>query len=448
MKRVALHTLGCKLNFAETASIGRQFRDRGFDLVDFSEPSDVFVLNTCSVTERADRECRQLIRRVRRNSPNAYIIVMGCYAQLRPEEIKSIEGVDLVLGAKEKFNLFEFTAAAEKERAPRVQVSAIAEVTNFGAASSSESSDRTRAFLKIQDGCDYSCSFCTIPKARGASRSVAIDVLRAQTSDIASQGYKEIVLTGVNVGDFGRKIRTDLLSLLRALVLVDGIERIRVSSIEPNLLTDDLLDFWLSEPKLCKHFHIPLQSGHNTVLASMKRRYRTEFYAERVERIKSVCSDACIGADVLVGYPGETANIFEQSYQFIRDLPLSYIHTFTYSERPGTPAPQFQGRVEPRIRAERSERLRMLGVRKRRMFQESFVGKAVSVLFEDEREQGWWSGFTDQYVRVIAKSERPISNEIHSVRIRGANNENCFGELNLSPSQSSPVHLNESIYCE
>jgi threonylcarbamoyladenosine tRNA methylthiotransferase MtaB len=444
MKRVALHTLGCKLNFAETASIGRQFLDRGFELVDFSEPSDVFVLNTCSVTERADRECRQLIRRVRRNSPDAYVIVMGCYAQLRPEEIKAIEGVDLVLGAKEKFNLFEFTQTAAKESEPKVHVSPISEVETFGTSSSSESSDRTRAFLKIQDGCDYSCSFCTIPLARGASRSIAIEHIRSQAIQIASQGYKEIVLTGVNVGDYGRKIQTNLLLLLQNLVTIDGLERIRVSSIEPNLLTDDLMEFWLSEAKLCKHFHIPLQSGNDVILASMRRRYQTDYYADRIERIKSVAPEACVGADVLVGFPGETSGMFDQTYRFLRDLPLSYLHTFTYSERPNTAAIQHKGRIEPRERAERSERLRMLGVRKRRMFHDSFVGKSVDVLFEYEQEKGWWSGFTEHYVRVMAKCSKPIPNEIHPVEIVGANNENCIGEVDSRCVEFSPVKLTQT----
>lgn len=445
MKRVALHTLGCKLNFAETASIGRQFRDRGYTLVDFSEPSDVFVLNTCSVTDRADRECRQLIRRVRRKSPNAYVIVMGCYAQLRPDEIKSIEGVDLILGAKEKFNLFEFTTTGEKENETKVHISQIAAVDTFGKASSAESSDRTRAFLKIQDGCDYSCSFCTIPLARGVSRSISIEEVCVQAIQIVGQGYREIVLTGVNVGDYGKKINTNLLSLLKSLVKVDGIERIRISSIEPNLLTDDLIEFWLAEKKLCRHFHIPLQSGNDSILASMRRRYRTDLYAARIDKIKSICPDACVGADVLVGFPGETAELFEESYRFLRELPLSYLHTFTYSERPNTDAIRFDDKVEPRERAERSERLRMLGIRKRRMFHESFMGKSVDVLFEYEQEEGWWSGFTDQYVRVISRSQGSISNQIHPVKVIRANNENCIGEMTSELKETGPTNQMQSV---
>lgn len=442
MKRVALHTLGCKLNYAETASIGRQFRDRGYVVVDSFEPSDVFVLNTCSVTERADRECRQLIRRVRRNSPDAYVIVMGCYAQLRPEEISAIEGVDLVLGAKDKFDLFKFTDAESKEPKARIHVSEISSVESPIIASSADASDRTRAFLKIQDGCDYGCSFCTIPLARGASRSVPADEVRSQAVHIAALGFKEIVLTGVNVGDYGRKSQVDLLALLENLVTVEGIERIRVSSVEPNLLTDELLRFWVSEPKLCNHFHIPLQSASDSILALMRRRYRTSRYAALVENIKSLQPDACIGADVLVGFPGETPEVFEQSYNFLRDLPLSYLHVFTYSERPNTAAINLDGMVQPRERAERSERLRMLGIRKRRMFYESFVGKSLKVLFETESEKGWWSGFSDEYVRVSAFSQLPLANVIADVKVAGAANENCLGNLTgIHVEQAAPEEI-------
>lgn len=445
MKTVALHTLGCKLNFAETSSIGKQFRDRGYRVVDASEESDVFVLNTCSVTERADRECRQLIRRVRRKSPNAYVIVMGCYAQLKPETIASIDGVDLVLGAKEKFNLFDFADTTFRTKVPGIHVSAIADVTNIGFAASSDSFDRTRAFLKIQDGCDYSCSFCTIPLARGASRSIPIPDLEAQAQQIVAQGFKEIVLTGVNVGDYGKKIGTDLLSLLRFLVVIDGIERIRISSIEPNLLTDELLEFWISEAKLCKHFHIPLQSGNDAILRLMRRRYLTDMYERRVLEIKSMNSEAGIGADVLVGFPGETPDLFEEAFDFLRDLPLTYLHVFTYSERPNTPAIHFGNVVEPRIRAERSERLRMLGVRKRRLFNESFVGKTVNVLFEHEPEKGMWSGLTEQYVRVIVKSKDSIENQVLPTQVTAATNENCVGELNFPVEDNSNTETNPEL---
>ncbi|HEY6952466.1 MAG TPA: tRNA (N(6)-L-threonylcarbamoyladenosine(37)-C(2))-methylthiotransferase MtaB [Bacteroidota bacterium] len=449
MKTVALHTLGCKLNFAETSSIGGQFRERGYRVVDFSQPSDVFVLNTCSVTERADRECRQLIRRVRRRSPETYIIVMGCYAQLRPEAIASIEGVDLVLGAKEKFNLFDYSSPDMKEAKARILVSPVDQAVTIGQASSA-ASDRTRAFLKIQDGCDYSCSFCTIPLARGSSRSQSLEEVYAQASQIASGGYREIVLTGVNVGDYGKKIHSDLQSLLARLVSIDGIERIRISSIEPNLLTDNLLDFWLSQEKLCKHFHIPLQSGDDAILGLMRRRYRSDYYEERVQRIKSSCPDACIGADVLVGFPGETNELFDSTYSFLRDVPLSYLHVFTYSERPNTDAILLKDVVEPRIRAERSERLRTLGIRKRKAFHDSFVGKTVEVLFEGERLPGVWSGLTDRYIRVEVESKSALGNTISRVKVVKSDGEKCLGQLvpgareatlagaSLSPFQWTP----------
>jgi threonylcarbamoyladenosine tRNA methylthiotransferase MtaB len=429
MKTVALHTLGCKLNFAETASLGRQFREQGYTLVDASQPSDVFVLNTCSVTERADRECRQLIRRVRRQSPDAYVIVTGCYAQLRPEEIASIDGVDLVLGANEKFDLFAYANGDTKKRGVQTFVSPANEIDTISAASSTDSSERTRAFVKVQDGCDYSCSFCTIPIARGASRSIPIGEILAQVTGIADQGYKEIVLTGVNVGDYGKNKNANLLLLLKRLVTVNGIHRIRVSSIEPNLLTDDLIEYWLSEKKLCKHFHIPLQHGTDALLGLMRRRYRTDLYRRKVEWIKRLYPDACIGADVLVGFPGETDAIFEQGYSFLRDLPLSYLHTFTYSERPGTDAIAFTGSVEPRIRADRSERLRMLGIRKRRLFYESFLDKTVEVLFEQEREPGVWVGCSGEYVRVIVRSDRSLSNELLPAIIREASNDSCSADM-------------------
>lgn len=447
MKTVSLHTLGCKLNSAETSTIGKQFRERGYTLVDFREPTDVFVLNTCSVTERADRECRQLIRRVRRRSPNAYVIVTGCYAQLRPDDIRSIEGVDLVLGAKEKFNLFDFARTERKESAPKVHVSRISEVNTFGRALSTDLSEQTRAFLKIQDGCDYSCSFCTIPLARGESRSISVEEVWSQAVHIAEAGFREIVLTGVNVGDYGRKSGTDLLSLVRTLVEIEGIKRIRVSSIEPNLLSDDLLEFWLSEPKICKHFHIPLQSGSDRILASMKRRYKTSLYASRIEKIKSKCPDAGIGSDVLVGFPGESPALFEDTYRFLRDLPLSYLHTFTYSERPNTPAVLLDGIVEPRERAERSERLRMLSVRKRRIYNESFVGRDVDVLFEQELQRGLWSGLTEHYLRVNVSLLGEITNQIQRVTIITADNDHCQGEISLKEPQcnleNSPIAHNE-----
>ncbi|MBI3111341.1 MAG: tRNA (N(6)-L-threonylcarbamoyladenosine(37)-C(2))-methylthiotransferase MtaB [Ignavibacteriales bacterium] len=429
MKRVALHTLGCKLNFTETSSIGRQFTGRGYEVVDIDQPAGVCVINTCSVTERADRECRQIVRRALRHSPEAYIIVIGCYAQLQPEEIASIPGVDLVLGAREKFELFDHARGFEKSSGPRIAVSPIDEVDNFGTASSIGYEDRTRAFLKIQDGCDYTCAFCTIPLARGASRSLTVNATVAQASEVVAAGYKEIVLTGVNVGDYGKKIDTDLLALLRQLVGIDGLERIRVSSIEPNLLTDTLLGFWLEHPKLCKHFHIPLQSGSDDLLKGMRRRYLTEWYAERVHAIKAARPGAGIGADVIVGFPGESDDAFEETYRFLVELPLSYLHVFTYSERPNTPAALFPNQVEPRVRFQRSERLRILSSKKRRTFYESFSGREVEVLFEGEKERGWMTGLSGEYVRVNIPTDLNLVNQVRKVTIQHIQTEACIGEL-------------------
>jgi threonylcarbamoyladenosine tRNA methylthiotransferase MtaB len=429
MKRVALHTLGCKLNAAETATIGRQFLERGFQVVEIDEQADVCVINTCTVTERADRECRQIVRRALRHSPGAYVAVVGCYAQLQPETIAAIEGVDLVLGTQEKFDLFRYTADFRKQPQTRIVVSPIEQIETFRAASSADASDRTRAFLKIQDGCDYTCSFCTIPRARGESRSVSIEEIVSQAQTIVRDGYKEIVLTGVNVGDYGKKIGTNLLSLLRALVSLQDLERIRISSIEPNLLTDEVLDFWLSTEKLCKHFHLPLQSGTNHLLKQMRRRYGKEWYAKRVERIKSALPDAAIGADVIVGFPGETDSLFEATYQFLNELPVSYLHVFTYSQRPHTPAASYPNQVEPRIRFERSERLRNLSVKKRRAFYESFLGKTVDVLFESELRRGTQTGLTSQYVRVHVPWQHNLTNRILPVRVTAVNPDACTGYL-------------------
>lgn len=428
MKRVALHTLGCKLNAAETATIGRQFRERGYQVVDIDEPADVCVINTCSVTERADRECRQIVRRALRHSPDAYVAVVGCYAQLQPEELAAIEGVDLILGAKEKFNLFEHAKDFQKTARPKIVVTPIEEARMFVGASSVDRSDRTRAFLKIQDGCDYQCSFCTIPLARGESRSVSVTEIVQQAEEIVRLGYREIVLTGVNVGDYGRKLGTSLLSLLRELVQLPALHRIRISSIEPNLLTDELLDFWLAEERLCKHFHIPLQSGTDDMLKQMRRRYRTDWYANRVERIKAAYPQAGIGVDVIAGFPGETEELFERTYRFLNELPVSYLHVFTYSERPNTHAALMPNQIEPRLKYERSERLRVLSLKKRRAFYESFVGKVVSVLFESEAA-GFQTGLTGEYVRVNVRTDRNLTNRLLPVLITSADHDACEGEL-------------------
>jgi len=428
MSRVALHTLGCKLNFAETATISRQFTARGFSVVGLDDPAEVVVLNTCSVTERADRECRQLVRRALRHSPDAYVIVLGCYAQLQPETLGEIPGVDLVLGTREKFDVFQHADWIKKGKA-RLEVTPIGQVENFTHAVSSGFGDRTRAFLKIQDGCDFTCSFCTIPLARGGSRSVATSESVREARLLVEQGFQEIVLTGVNVGDYGKRIGTSLLGLVKELDGMDGLDRIRISSIEPNLLSDELLDFWLGSETLCHHFHIPLQSGSDTVLRGMRRRYVLDMYADRVNRIKTASPKAGIGADVIVGFPGETDSLFEETYRFLVDLPLSYLHVFSYSERLNTPAIGFPGKVRPNIRAERSERLRILSAKKRRGFQNEFVGSVVSVLFESKSDDGYETGLTREYVRVNVMSPTSLENTIRPVAVDRVDSDSCFGSL-------------------
>lgn len=424
MPHVALHTLGCKLNFAETAAIARQFSGRGFHVTDTDAGADVVVLNTCSVTSRADRECRQLVRRALRASPHAYVIVLGCYAQLQPQEIASIEGVDLVLGTTEKFSIFEH-ADWKKTGIPTVRVGPVAEAREFHHASSAGYADRTRAFLKVQDGCDYTCTFCTIPRARGASRSVAVQEILSEARKAAEAGCRELVLTGVNVGDYGRTNNASLLDLLRSLVHVDGIERIRVGSIEPNLLTDGLLDFWASTDVLCRHFHIPLQSGSDAVLKRMQRRYLRSRYEDRLKRIESLLPGAGIGADVIVGFPGETDQEFEDTYSFLKDMPVTYLHVFSYSERKDTPAVVMGSPVSPASRQERSERLRMLGQRKRRLFHESMVGSTRTVLVEHKDAAN--TGLTGEYVRVTVESNEDLVNQIVPVLVTFADDEGCSG---------------------
>jgi threonylcarbamoyladenosine tRNA methylthiotransferase MtaB len=432
MPRVSLHTLGCKLNYAETSMIGKQFADRGFEIVEFGEDADVCVINTCSVTERADRECRQLIRRALRTSRKPFVVVTGCYAQLEPEEVASIEGVDVVLGAKEKFNLLDYIET-EKKQTPGVFVSDIDTIDNFGIGYSTSATDRTRAFLKVQDGCDYNCSFCTIPLARGASRSQSIEACIEQARQLVSQNYKEIVLTGVNVGDFGKKNGTNLLALLRELVNVDGLERIRISSIEPNLLTQEILDFVACEKKMANHFHIPLQSGSDDVLKRMRRRYDREYYSDLIHRIRKQIPDCGIGVDVIVGFPGETDAHFEETQLFLTELPVSYLHVFTYSERPNTPAREFANAVEPRVRFKRSEQLRLLSQKKKDAFYRSMIGKNVSVLMEGDVEDGLRFGFSENYVRVGLPAEEAVENTFVDATFSPERSEGPLGFLVGSP---------------
>jgi threonylcarbamoyladenosine tRNA methylthiotransferase MtaB len=429
MKTVALHTLGCKLNYAETSTIGRQFTDRGYTVVPFDQPSDIYLLNTCSVTERAEADCRYLVRRALRQAPSAYVIVAGCYAQLRPEELSRIDGVDAVLGAQEKFRVFDCIDAFEKQATPEIFVSCIDESTEADAAYSADAGGRTRAFLKVQDGCDYNCSFCTIPLARGESRSVPLPTLVDQARNLVALGFREIVLTGVNVGDYGRKQNGSLLDLLKALDPVDGIDRIRVSSVEPNLLTLPLVDYILGSEKFCHHFHIPLQSGSGAVLTRMRRRYRPDVYSALVSYITKNDPDAAIGADVITGFPGETTEEFRETSEFIAGLPLSYLHVFTYSGRPATLAIEMAGQVEPRIRFERNEILRQIGKTKRRRFHSRFLGQTLPVLFEQEVRDGVYAGVTANYIRVEVASPRIRSNEIWPTTIVDSGDDICLGAL-------------------
>ena len=431
MPTVSLYTLGCKLNFAETSTLGKEFMDRGFDVVEFGAPADVCVINTCSVTERADRQCRQVVRRALRTSHNPYVVVTGCYAQLRPDEIARIPGVDLVLGAREKSALFDFAGSLEKKLYPHVAVSDIKTVGNFGPATTNRG-DRTRAYLKVQDGCDFNCTFCTIPLARGESRSQSIEACVAQARELVVEGFREITLTGVNVGDFGKKSGTTLLALLQHLVTVEGLERIRVSSIEPNLLTEELIRFVADHPKTCKHFHVPLQSGSDMILRSMRRRYTTDRFAEVIHSIRRRIPECGIGVDVITGFPGETDPYFEQTCNFLESLPISYLHVFTYSERPETPAASLAGRVEPKLRFRRSDVLRMLGHRKKRAFYQNMKGRTVDVLLEHDVQDGCRLGYTDNYVRVAVPLECTEPNTFVRAEIVGAEDELCRGRMDVS----------------
>ncbi|RPI04738.1 MAG: tRNA (N(6)-L-threonylcarbamoyladenosine(37)-C(2))-methylthiotransferase MtaB [Ignavibacteriae bacterium] len=440
MKRIALHTLGCKLNYAETAAIGKQFTGTGYHVVGIDDLADVVVINTCSVTASADRECRQLVRRALRHSPDAFVAVVGCSAQLHAEQLAAIQGVDLVLGTQEKYSLLKYIETGKKKTHADIMVSCIGEANEFGLASSAGFDQRTRAFLKVQDGCSYSCSYCTIPLARGTSRSAPLPEIIRQAREAVELGYKELVLTGVNVGDYGRKDGTNLLALVKQLVLIDGLLRIRISSIEPNLLTDELLEFWYGEEKLCNHWHIPLQSGSDTILKSMRRRYGTDVFTNRVERIKSQIPDAGIGSDVIVGFPGESDDLFEETYRYIAGLPLTYLHVFSYSERPNTPASEYLQKVDPRIKAERSRTLHTLGGQKRSDFYHRFIGKTIPVLFESKNSDGTISGLSEEYIRVDVNSDLNRTNEIQQVTILEASPEKCIG-IFAEPNSDTPRRI-------
>ncbi len=444
-RTVAFYTLGCKLNYSETSSIGRLFEEAGYGEVAFDQGADIYVINTCSVTDFADRKCRQIVRRALKYSPEAKVVVIGCYAQLKPEEIANIPGVDLVLGAAEKFRILEFID--ELAKAPgkgMVRAGEVQEANVFSGAFSF--GDRTRSFLKVQDGCDYKCSFCTIPLARGRSRSDTVENVVANARRIAGLGVMEIVLTGVNLGDFGNgtaviegtrpKKEAMFIDLIRALDQVEGVERFRISSIEPNLCTNEVIEFVAGSRRFVPHFHMPLQSGNNKQLQQMRRRYKRELYADRVATIKALMPHACIGVDVIVGFPGETGEDFLETYRFLNALDISYLHVFTYSERPNTPAATMEGGVDMEERRRRNKMLTILSEKKRRYFYEQYLAQTRPVLFEHSKEEGLMSGFTDNYIRIEAPFEESRINTIAPVRLKAIN-----GEGRVVAEVVSPVAL-------
>lgn len=436
-KTVAFHTLGCKLNFSETSTIARQFLDNGFEKRAITEPSDVYVINTCSVTEQANQKCRQIIRKAMKQNPEGYVIVVGCYAQLKPTEISEIPGVDLVLGAGDKFRIMELVENFTKEENPCVYNSKIQEVGDFIDAFSV--GDRTRSFLKVQDGCDYKCTFCTIPLARGKSRSDSIENVLANALKIADAGVREIVLTGVNIGDYGQGLEEDLsfLDLIQQLDQVEGIDRIRISSIEPNLLSNEIIDFVAQSQRFVPHFHIPLQSGNNELLGKMRRRYRRELYSDRVARIKEVMPHACIGVDVIVGFPGETEQHFLDTYEFLNQLDVSYFHVFTYSERENTLAITMDGVVPKKERHRRNEMLRILSEKKKRAFYQQYEQSSRPVLWESAEQKGKMTGFTDNYIKVQQPYQEELTNTITMVHLGTVQPSGLMSVL--EPVSTSPL---------
>ncbi len=421
-RRVNFHTLGCKLNFSESSTLARQFEEGGFCRVETTEPSDICVINTCSVTEHSDKKCRNLIRKLHRRNPDAIIAVTGCYAQLKPQDIAAIEGVDLVLSNNDKGSLYERVVALNSKDGVEVTSCATEELTNFFSAFSS--GDRTRAFLKVQDGCDYKCSYCTIHYARGASRNQPIAEIVAQAEKIAKSGQREIVITGINTGDFGKSTGEKFIDLLRALNEVEGIDRYRISSIEPNLLTDEIIEFCASSPKFQPHYHIPLQSGSNAILGLMRRRYTAEKFAQRIESVRRVMPDAFIGIDVIVGFPGETQEHFAETVALLESVKPSFLHIFPYSLRAGTPAVELPNRVSPQVATQRVEILEALSSRLHREFCEARIGSEVDVLFESTEKGGVMFGYTPNYIRVRVPYSREQINKICRVKLLEVT-ENC-----------------------
>ncbi|MBN8642517.1 MAG: tRNA (N(6)-L-threonylcarbamoyladenosine(37)-C(2))-methylthiotransferase MtaB [Flavobacteriales bacterium] len=420
-KRVAFYTLGCKLNFSETSTIARSFQDEGFDRVDFEEVADIYVINTCSVTENADKQFKQVVKKALKLNDKAFVAAVGCYAQLKPEELAAVDGVDLVLGATEKFKITDYINDLSKNDMGEVHSCEIEEADFY--VGSYSIGDRTRAFLKVQDGCDYKCTYCTIPLARGISRSDALDNVLKNAYEISQQNIKEIVLTGVNIGDYGKgefgnkKHEHTFLDLVKALDEVEGIERLRISSIEPNLLKNETIEFVSKSRTFVPHFHIPLQSGSNEILGKMKRRYQRELYSDRIAKIREVMPHACIGVDVIVGFPGETDEHFLETYHFLNDLDISYLHVFTYSERDNTEAAEMVDVVPMNVRSKRSKMLRGLSVKKRRAFYESQIGTNRTVLFEGENKEGYIHGFTENYVKVKTPWNPELVNTLHDIRL-------------------------------
>ncbi|WP_218598754.1 tRNA (N(6)-L-threonylcarbamoyladenosine(37)-C(2))-methylthiotransferase MtaB [Polaribacter sp. NJDZ03] len=420
-KKVAFYTLGCKLNFSETSTIARNFVSEGFERVDFEEPADVYVINTCSVTDNADKRFKTIVKNALKKNDDAFLIAVGCYAQLKPEELAAVDGVDLVLGATEKFNVTSYINDLTKNNVGEVHSCEISDADFY--VGSYSIGDRTRAFLKVQDGCDYKCTYCTIPLARGISRSDTLENVIENAREISSKGIKEIVLTGVNIGDYGKgefgnkKHEHTFLDLVKELDKVDGIHRLRISSIEPNLLKDETIEFVSKSDSFVPHFHIPLQSGSDELLKKMKRRYLTNTYTNRVTRIKEVMPNACIGVDVIVGFPGETDELFLETYNYLNEMDISYLHVFTYSERPNTEAVHLEGVVPKKVRAKRSKMLRGLSAKKRRAFYENQLGNTVTVLFENENKEGYINGFTENYVKVKTPWNPELVNTLHTITL-------------------------------
>jgi len=421
MKKVAFHTLGCKLNYSETSTITRSCEEEGYEKVEFKEYADIYVLNTCSVTENADKECKRIVRQVLKVNPDAFVVIIGCFAQLKPNEIAKFEGVDLVLGATEKFKLASYLNDLSKQDIAEVHSCEIVDADFFEGAYSI--GDRTRAFLKVQDGCDYKCTYCTIPLARGISRSDNLNNVLKNAKDISEKDIKEIVLTGVNIGDYGKgefgnkKHEHTFLELVQVLDKVEGISRLRISSIEPNLLKDETIDFVAQSKVFVPHFHIPLQSGSDELLKKMKRRYLTGLYKERVARIKEKMPDCCIGVDVIVGFPGETEELFQETYALLTELDISYLHVFTYSERANTEAAVMEGVIDKGVRSKRSKMLRILSAKKKRAFYEKNIGSTRSVLFEHDNKNGFIQGFTENYVKVKVEYDPGLRNQIIKVKL-------------------------------